>query len=153
MRKTVIDGSNTTGFQRTCIIATDGWIKVGEKTIPMQAASPRRRRRTQDGNGGRRQNHSLPHRPPRHPAHRSRNCTRDLLAAGSAGSRPGHRKNSAGHRQSHAWLRHDSPGPKRFLAQRRAYRNQRRPGTGADPHGRRIRGPSPTGTHRSQRGT
>ncbi|MBM4400908.1 MAG: Glu-tRNA(Gln) amidotransferase subunit GatE [Crenarchaeota archaeon] len=39
MRKTVIDGSNTTGFQRTCIIASDGWIKVGEKIIPMQAAS------------------------------------------------------------------------------------------------------------------
>ena len=39
MRKTVIDGSNTTGFQRTCIIALDGWIKVGEKVIPMQAAS------------------------------------------------------------------------------------------------------------------
>jgi glutamyl-tRNA(Gln) amidotransferase subunit E len=39
MRKTVIDGSNTTGFQRTCIIASDGWIKVGGKTIPMQAAS------------------------------------------------------------------------------------------------------------------
>jgi glutamyl-tRNA(Gln) amidotransferase subunit E len=38
MRKTVIDGSNTTGFQRTCIIALDGWIKVGEKIIPMQAA-------------------------------------------------------------------------------------------------------------------
>ncbi len=39
MRKTVIDGSNTTGFQRTSIIALDGWIKVGEKTIPMQASS------------------------------------------------------------------------------------------------------------------
>lgn len=39
MRKTVIDGSNTTGFQRTCIVASDGWIKVGDKTIPMQAAS------------------------------------------------------------------------------------------------------------------
>ena len=39
MRKTVIDGSNTTGFQRTCIIALDGWIRVGEKTIPIQAAS------------------------------------------------------------------------------------------------------------------
>ena len=39
MRKTVIDGSNTTGFQRTCIIASDGWIKVGEKKILMQAAS------------------------------------------------------------------------------------------------------------------
>ncbi|MGD0643893.1 MAG: Glu-tRNA(Gln) amidotransferase subunit GatE [Candidatus Bathyarchaeia archaeon] len=39
MRKTVIDGSNTSGFQRTCIIASDGWIKVGEKTIPIQALS------------------------------------------------------------------------------------------------------------------
>ncbi len=39
MRKTVIDGSNTTGFQRTCIIALDGWIKVGDKIIPMQASS------------------------------------------------------------------------------------------------------------------
>jgi glutamyl-tRNA(Gln) amidotransferase subunit E len=39
MRKTVIDGSNTTGFQRTCIIASDGCIKVGEKTIAIQAAS------------------------------------------------------------------------------------------------------------------
>lgn len=37
MRKTVIDGSNTTGFQRTCTIATDGSIKVGEKLIPIQA--------------------------------------------------------------------------------------------------------------------
>ncbi len=39
MRKTVIDGSNTTGFQRTCIIALGGWIKIGDKTIPIQAAS------------------------------------------------------------------------------------------------------------------
>jgi len=37
MRKTVIDGSNTTGFQRTCTIATDGWIKVAEKIVPIQA--------------------------------------------------------------------------------------------------------------------
>lgn len=36
MRKTVIDGSNTTGFQRTCIVASNGSIKVGEKTIPIQ---------------------------------------------------------------------------------------------------------------------
>lgn len=39
MRKTVIDGSNTTGFQRTCIVALDGSIKVGEKLIPIQAVS------------------------------------------------------------------------------------------------------------------
>ncbi len=39
MRKTVIDGSNTTGFQRTSIIALNGWIKVNDKTIPIQAAS------------------------------------------------------------------------------------------------------------------
>jgi glutamyl-tRNA(Gln) amidotransferase subunit E len=36
MRKTVIDGSNTTGFQRTCIIALDGSIGVDGKTIPIQ---------------------------------------------------------------------------------------------------------------------
>jgi glutamyl-tRNA(Gln) amidotransferase subunit E len=39
MRKTVIDGSNTTGFQRTCVIAMDGLIKVGEKIVPIQHAS------------------------------------------------------------------------------------------------------------------
>lgn len=39
MRKTVIDGSNTTGFQRTCVIALDGEIRVGEKTVPIQHAS------------------------------------------------------------------------------------------------------------------
>ena len=38
MRKTVIDGSNTTGFQRTCVIALDGEIKVADKTIPIQHA-------------------------------------------------------------------------------------------------------------------
>src|SRR3989337_2231228 len=32
----VIDGSNTTGFQRTCIIALDGSIEVDGKIIPMQ---------------------------------------------------------------------------------------------------------------------
>ncbi|MEM2642906.1 MAG: Glu-tRNA(Gln) amidotransferase subunit GatE [Candidatus Bathyarchaeia archaeon] len=39
MRKTVIDGSNTTGFQRTCVIAINGTIKVGEKTVPIQHIS------------------------------------------------------------------------------------------------------------------
>ncbi|MEM2368590.1 MAG: Glu-tRNA(Gln) amidotransferase subunit GatE, partial [Candidatus Bathyarchaeia archaeon] len=39
MRKTVIDGSNTTGFQRTCVIALNGSIKVGEKTVPIQHIS------------------------------------------------------------------------------------------------------------------
>jgi glutamyl-tRNA(Gln) amidotransferase subunit E len=36
MRKTVIDGSNTTGFQRTCIIAVGGALEVGGKSIPIQ---------------------------------------------------------------------------------------------------------------------
>jgi glutamyl-tRNA(Gln) amidotransferase subunit E len=39
MRKTVIDGSNTTGFQRTCVIALNGEIKVGEKAVQIQHAS------------------------------------------------------------------------------------------------------------------
>ncbi len=36
MRKIVIDGSNTSGFQRTAIIATGGSIRVGEKDIGIQ---------------------------------------------------------------------------------------------------------------------
>ncbi len=52
MRKTVIDGSNTTGFQRTSIIALDGWIKVGEKIIPMQAASLEEDAARKTGNEG-----------------------------------------------------------------------------------------------------
>ncbi|MEM2102067.1 MAG: Glu-tRNA(Gln) amidotransferase subunit GatE [Candidatus Bathyarchaeia archaeon] len=36
MRKTVIDGSNTTGFQRTCVVAMDGEITVKDKKIPIQ---------------------------------------------------------------------------------------------------------------------
>jgi glutamyl-tRNA(Gln) amidotransferase subunit E len=39
MRKTVIDGSNTTGFQRTCLIALGGEIYVGEKRIPIEHVS------------------------------------------------------------------------------------------------------------------
>lgn len=33
MRKIVIDGSNTTGFQRTALVAVDGTLEVGEKVI------------------------------------------------------------------------------------------------------------------------
>lgn len=36
MRKVVIDGSNTTGFQRTAIISLDGRLKVDGKEIPIQ---------------------------------------------------------------------------------------------------------------------
>ncbi|MDW8021108.1 MAG: Glu-tRNA(Gln) amidotransferase subunit GatE [Nitrososphaerota archaeon] len=36
MRKIVIDGSNTTGFQRTCVIAMDGEIEVEGKRIHVQ---------------------------------------------------------------------------------------------------------------------
>jgi glutamyl-tRNA(Gln) amidotransferase subunit E len=36
MRKTVIDGSNTTGFQRTCVVALNGEIMVKDKNIPIQ---------------------------------------------------------------------------------------------------------------------
>ncbi|MEM2803286.1 MAG: Glu-tRNA(Gln) amidotransferase subunit GatE [Nitrososphaerota archaeon] len=36
MRKIVIDGSNTTGFQRTCIVATGGRIMVDGQEIPIQ---------------------------------------------------------------------------------------------------------------------
>ncbi|UCH04631.1 MAG: Glu-tRNA(Gln) amidotransferase subunit GatE [Candidatus Thorarchaeota archaeon] len=36
MRKIVIDGSNTTGFQRTCVVAIGGAIRVGDKEIGIQ---------------------------------------------------------------------------------------------------------------------
>jgi len=39
MRKTVIDGSNTTGFQRTCVIALNGVVRVGEKIVPIEHMS------------------------------------------------------------------------------------------------------------------
>ena len=36
MRKTVIDGSNTTGFQRTCVVALGGDVNFRGKKIPIQ---------------------------------------------------------------------------------------------------------------------
>jgi glutamyl-tRNA(Gln) amidotransferase subunit E len=39
MRKVVIDGSNTTGFQRTAIIALDGRLNADGKEIPIQQIS------------------------------------------------------------------------------------------------------------------
>ncbi len=36
MRKIVIDGSNTTGFQRTCVVAVGGSVTVGGKVVPIQ---------------------------------------------------------------------------------------------------------------------
>ncbi len=39
MRKVVIDGSNTGGFQRTAVISLNGRIRVGEKEIPIQQVS------------------------------------------------------------------------------------------------------------------
>jgi len=39
MRKTVIDGSNTTGFQRTCVIALDGELNIERKKVPIKHVS------------------------------------------------------------------------------------------------------------------
>ena len=39
MRKTVIDGSNTTGFQRTCVVALNGKIDIKGKKVPIQHVS------------------------------------------------------------------------------------------------------------------
>ena len=39
MRKIVIDGSNTTGFQRTCVVALNGSIIVDGKIVPIQHIS------------------------------------------------------------------------------------------------------------------
>jgi len=37
MRKTVVDGSNTSGFQRTMLIARNGWIEVDGKRIGIES--------------------------------------------------------------------------------------------------------------------
>lgn len=37
MRKVVIDGSNTTGFQRTCVVALGGWTNIDGKRIGIQS--------------------------------------------------------------------------------------------------------------------
>lgn len=47
MRKIVIDGSNTTGFQRTSLVATDGWIdyagrRIGVPTICLEEDAARK---------------------------------------------------------------------------------------------------------------
>jgi glutamyl-tRNA(Gln) amidotransferase subunit E len=39
MRKIVIDGSNTTGFQRTCVVALNGMLMVDGKEVPIQQIS------------------------------------------------------------------------------------------------------------------
>ena len=39
MRKIVIDGSNTTGFQRTCVVALDGMLEVDGRRVPIQQIS------------------------------------------------------------------------------------------------------------------
>ena len=39
MRKTVIDGSNSTGFQRTCVIALNGEMSIEGKKVPIQHVS------------------------------------------------------------------------------------------------------------------
>jgi len=37
MRKTVIDGSNTSGFQRTVMVAKNGYVEIGKKRISIPA--------------------------------------------------------------------------------------------------------------------
>ncbi|MCI4346744.1 MAG: Glu-tRNA(Gln) amidotransferase GatDE subunit E, partial [Thermoplasmata archaeon] len=53
MRKIVIDGSNTSGFQRTTLIATDGWIELRGKrfTIATVCLEEDAARKVGEGNG------------------------------------------------------------------------------------------------------
>ena len=39
MRKTVVDGSNTSGFQRTTIVATDGQIEADSSQVGIDLIS------------------------------------------------------------------------------------------------------------------
>ena len=79
MRKTVIDGSNTTGFQRTCAIALNGEITVGNKKIPIQHASleedAARKTGEKEGNTDK-----ISYRSTWNTPHRSRNRTRHKIA-------------------------------------------------------------------------
>lgn len=64
MRKTVIDGSNTSGFQRTVLIARDGWIetslgRVGIDTICLEEDSARIVSKSGEGDKGRGENVSV----------------------------------------------------------------------------------------------
>jgi glutamyl-tRNA(Gln) amidotransferase subunit E len=54
MRKVVIDGSNTSGFQRTCAVALGGSLEVGGKEIPIQqiCLEEDAARRVGEGEGG-----------------------------------------------------------------------------------------------------
>jgi len=54
MRKTVIDGSNTTGFQRTCVIALNGEVEVEGKKVSIQliALEEDAARKMAEENGG-----------------------------------------------------------------------------------------------------
>ena len=54
MRKTVVDGSNTSGFQRTVLIARNGWVevkgkKIGIASINLEEDSARRISENKDG--------------------------------------------------------------------------------------------------------
>lgn len=53
MRKTIVDGSNVSGFQRTALIAVDGWLetsfgKVGIQSIALEEDACRRTAETPD---------------------------------------------------------------------------------------------------------
>ncbi len=53
MRKTVVDGSNTSGFQRTCLVGVDGYIKTSKgrvsiDTVVLEEDSARRTSETKD---------------------------------------------------------------------------------------------------------
>jgi len=53
MRKVVIDGSNTAGFQRTMLVATDGWVEVDGKrytisTVCLEEDAARKVKETRD---------------------------------------------------------------------------------------------------------
>ena len=119
MRKTVIDGSNTTGFQRTCVIALDGWIKVGEKVVPIQHASLEEdaARKTGDEEGGK----VIRYRIDRLGIPLIEVATGPVInsPSGGAGSSPCDWKNSERHGQSHARFGNNTPRLERVNSERR----------------------------------
>ncbi len=79
-RKQYLDGSIPTGFQRTTILGVDGWIPYRGKRIGIIQLGLEEDACREVSDVG--HSEEIPHRPPRHSAHRDGDLPRDEDAAG-----------------------------------------------------------------------
>jgi glutamyl-tRNA(Gln) amidotransferase subunit E len=90
MRKIVVDGSNTSGFQRTCVVALGGELVVDGKEIPIQTITLEEDAAPHRGYAGRGVVAVRPF-PPRHTVDRGLNSPCDNIAPGGCKGRQGNR--------------------------------------------------------------